>query len=313
MRLFGYPYSLIRFLAKVDGATKYRRDPTCKRRGFDCIREYQKIKLTMFFKKKYRKYIGELKRDTEQNYGGLSHENCGKVWVCWLQGLENAPEIVKLCCKSIADNVGADREVVFIDKENYKNYVTLPDYILKKYNDGIIADANFSDILRLELLIKYGGTWIDSTILLTGKPERFMLESPLFMPCTSMWETYQIAFRTENYFITADSNDKILTMTLKLLYKYWQSYNICVEYLLVYVFTEIAIEQFSDEWSRVCPFPRANINLMQEWLERPFDSSVYDQICRLSRVHKLTYKLPESCIKDGNNFYNHIVGSLSNR
>ena len=47
----------------------------------------------------------------------------------------------------------------------------MPEYIVKKWEKGRIPAALFSDLLRLELLIKYGGTWIDSTVLCTGVNE----------------------------------------------------------------------------------------------------------------------------------------------
>ena len=89
------------------------------------------------------------------------------VWFCWLQGLDDAPEIVKACYNSIKRNI-PNREVKVIDAKNWKEYVELPDFIVKKWENGKIPAALFSDLLRLELLIKYGGTWIDSTVLCTG-------------------------------------------------------------------------------------------------------------------------------------------------
>jgi len=46
--------------------------------------------------------------------------------------------------------------------------VELPGYIVEKWEKGRIPAAMFSDLLRVELLIKYGGTWIDSTVFCTG-------------------------------------------------------------------------------------------------------------------------------------------------
>lgn len=306
MRIFGYPYSLIRFLTKVDGATTFRGDALCKRRGFDCAREYQKIKLTCFFKKKYKKQIAALREEIERSFSSLPHENCGAVWVCWLQGMESAPEIVRICLNSLKKHLGGEREIRVIDKFNYKKYVTLPDYIEEKYRKGIITDALFSDELRLALLTEHGGTWIDATILCTAEPPEYMF-SGLFMPRTSMWETYQIAFRTESYFITASSHDKILSMARSLFERYWREYDISVEYLLVYVFIEIAIEQFPEEWAKVYPFPRADMNLLQEWYENEFDGDIFNEIVGRSPFHKLTYKVTQSCESDGNNFYNYIL------
>lgn len=309
IKLFGYPYSMVRFFAKVEGATKFRKDLLCRRRAFESAHEYQKVKLTWFLKKKYKKYIIAVKEQLDNTYDKLPHKCGDTVWVCWLQGLDNAPEIVKLCCNSIVEKLGDVRKVCFLDKNNYKNYIALPDFVEKKYSDGIISDAQFTDLIRLALLTEYGGTWIDATIMCTDKLPDYMLDSELFLPCTSMWETYQLAFRVESYFITAYSNDKILSMALKLAYKYWSDYNFIAEYLLIYSFIEIAIELYGDEWEKVHPFPRADINLLQEWFERKYDKQIFDEIIARSPIHKLTYKVSEECIKDGDNFYNHIIRS----
>ena len=40
----------------------------------------------------------------------LIHDNSKKVWICWLQGMENAPEIVKKCYDSVRKNL-SDKEI----------------------------------------------------------------------------------------------------------------------------------------------------------------------------------------------------------
>jgi hypothetical protein len=76
--------------------------------------------------------------------------------------MENAPELVNVCLESLRASIGGD--IIVLDAQNYTDYVTLPEYVTRKYKKGIIPPALFSDMLRLELLIKYGGTWIDSTV-----------------------------------------------------------------------------------------------------------------------------------------------------
>ena len=56
------------------------------------------------------------------------------------------------------------KEFVVLDKTNISDYVRLPEYIEKKWKAGIIGNAQYSDLVRNELLIKYGGYWIDSTV-----------------------------------------------------------------------------------------------------------------------------------------------------
>lgn len=60
-------------------------------------------------------------------------------------------------------------------------YVDIPDYILQKYKQGKMTRTHLSDIVRLLLLSKYGGVWIDSTILLTNELPHYVIESPLFI------------------------------------------------------------------------------------------------------------------------------------
>ena len=43
--------------------------------------------------------------------------------------------------------------------------------VMEKWEKGIITHTHMTDLLRLELLIKYGGMWIDATVLCTAKEE----------------------------------------------------------------------------------------------------------------------------------------------
>ena len=58
--------------------------------------------------------------------------------------------------------------ITVIDERNWRDYVDLPDYVIRRRERRQIPSAHFTDLLRLELLIRYGGTWIDSTVLCTG-------------------------------------------------------------------------------------------------------------------------------------------------
>ena len=89
------------------------------------------------------------------------------VWFCWLQGLESAPPIVKACYASLERNI-TGRELRVIDESNRRNYVQLPEFIEQRWEKGQIPPAMFADLLRLELLVKYGGTWMDATVFCSG-------------------------------------------------------------------------------------------------------------------------------------------------
>ncbi len=90
------------------------------------------------------------------------------IWVCWLQGYENAPAIVKTCIDSVRKNAG-NHKVILLNEKNMLDYVDLPDYIIQKYRNGIIPIQNFSDILRFALLKQRGGCGWTQQFLLPGK------------------------------------------------------------------------------------------------------------------------------------------------
>jgi hypothetical protein len=76
-------------------------------------------------------------------------------WTCWLQGMENAPPMVRSCYNSAQRHSDGHR-IIVITYENLDTYVTLPDFIMEKHKKGYITATHLSDILRLYLLYTYG-------------------------------------------------------------------------------------------------------------------------------------------------------------
>ncbi len=93
------------------------------------------------------------------------------VWCCWWQGEKEMPTVVKMCVNQMRTVCSRIPEVTFvlISKENYKEYIELPDFLMEKLESGKITLTAFSDVLRQCLLSVYGGAWIDSTVLCTSE------------------------------------------------------------------------------------------------------------------------------------------------
>ena len=222
------------------------------RKSLEIVRESVNNKIVKRLRKQYAPFITRFrKHDTERDK--LPHEHSNRVWVCWLQGMEKAPKIVKKCYQSLMDNL-EDREIVLLTNENYKEWVTFPEHIQKKIDSGIITRTHMTDFLRLELLQHYGGTWIDATVFCSGKiiPD-YIWNSDFFI--------YQImkpgldahAQRTSSWFITACTNHPIVMLVKELLYEYWKTNNKMVDYFLVHDFVELALEAYPEEWLKVVP------------------------------------------------------------
>ena len=83
-----------------------------------------------------------------------------RIWCMWLQGLDKAPDIVKKCWASW-EKYNPDWQLVLLDESNLEQYVPVQEIIGE--NREYISRNHLSDIIRINLLAKYGGVWVDAT------------------------------------------------------------------------------------------------------------------------------------------------------
>lgn len=104
------------------------------------------------------------------------------IYLLWLQGWENAPVLQKKVYSSWIKH-NSDWNIIKLDYYNLKDYDLNLDYIYDK-NKRISPQA-LSDIIRVSLLKKYGGIWVDSTFLclkpITDLYKESLLHSNCFM------------------------------------------------------------------------------------------------------------------------------------
>lgn len=274
------------------------------RTSLEILREITTLKTKKKLEKKYRKDLAEINRKYDSS---LPHINCKKIWICWLQGMENAPEIVKACYKSIKRNI-VDREIVLITEKNYREYIEFPVIIQKKIDRGIINITHMTDLLRLELLIKYGGTWIDATVLCTsGDIPEYMLDSDLFMfQCLKPGRDGH-ATVISSWFITATTNNRFLIYTRELLYNYWSRNNHLIDYFLLHIFFQLCIDLYPEEWMNVVPVCNSMPHILLLRLFEKYDENVWEAVCHMTPFHKLTYKFSEEEMKQNTSFYKKII------
>lgn len=209
------------------------------------------VKVIPHLQKRYLPFLKELVQ--KYSYEKLIHTKSNRVWICWLQGIENAPEVVQICYVSMKRYL-TGREIIVITEDNINKYVEFPEYILKKYKEGKIPSAQFSDLLRLELLVRYGGTWIDSTVLCTGfrlqdSSSKFLDADLFFFQFLKKGDT---AFQgISNWFITASTNQKVLLILRDILYQYWRDYDCLVAYFIFHIFFSMIAEELPEEIAKM--------------------------------------------------------------
>lgn len=275
--------------------------------GLEILRLSVSLKVKRRLERQYRKKLLEFDKQYRES---ISQELVPKkIWICWLQGIENAPDIVKKCFRSVCDNL-SDNEIILIDYNNMKNYVQFPDYIMEKWKNGKISNAHFSDLLRLELLSRYGGIWMDATVLCTGRaiPD-FIWNSDLFL--------YQLlkpgkdgqTHICSSWLICAKRNNKILMAAKYLCYEYWKKHNTLVDYFLLHDIITIVSEFYPEEWKKIVPYDNSTPHFLLLRLFEQYNEGIWNIIKEQTMFHKLSYKMNEEKIKIPGTYYKRIFES----
>lgn len=257
------------------------------KKSLEIVRLAVDQKILCKLRRKYRPFIKEYQKNVQND---MERKQSNKVWICWLQGIENAPEMVKICYQSLEKNLH-DKEIVLLTEENYRNYVTFPDYIQRKIDQGIISKTHMSDLLRLELLIKYGGTWIDATVYCSGDnyPD-YVFESDLFVFQDLKPGLDGHATSISSWFMSACTSNPILCLTRAMLYDYWKKKNCMVDYFLLHDFFQLAIEAYPEEWKRVVPFSNSIPHILLLRMFDEYDEKIWCAVKKMTCFHKMTYK-----------------------
>lgn len=246
---------------------------------------------------------------------GLEHKRSGTVWFCWLQGMEDAPLLVKACLNAVRTNM-PDREVIVITKENYNSYVSLPDFIVGKWERGIMPPAMFADLLRLELLISHGGVWIDSTVLCTGwennewlrRNAEAAMDSDLFFFRYVSGKTKRFA-GIGNWFIAAKTNNTALMVLRDVLVEYWKDYDCVLDYYIFHrLFSLIAAikPQIVDEMPKGLCVPCLQLGYR---IAKDFDDVWWNRLTEKVCFHKLNYRKEKEARNNPKSYYWYIVST----
>lgn len=225
-------------------------------------------------------------------------ENELYIWFMWLQGLDEAPELVKTNYKMLIKIYG-ENNVRLITESNLYDYIELPNYILNKRKDKIISATHFSDIVRIQLLALYGGMWVDSTVFFSHRLPKIILDQEFFVPQTLKPGRDGSAIPVSNWLIISKRHNKITFRIRDLLFDYWKQYDKVIDYFIFHHFIMIAFEEFRNEYSRVLPYDNTQAHALLITMKNyRISDSLIKEYVELSPMHKLTNKLESSLEKD---------------
>lgn len=233
------------------------------------------------------------------------------IWQLWFQGEDNVPPIIKAALASVREYT-SDYNYKFLTKENFMDYVDIPNCILDKYNKGIIPNAQMSDYIRISLLEKYGGTWIDASCYMTDKIPDYILTSDYFQfkntPYCIMSQTPELLnpsilktlfpkndpYKTgSNWFLHAKSNNLLITKIKNMLTEYWNYENELVDYFIFHKIVGYCILNNSDCKKIFLDCPTKNNfypHILQKIFFNEYNENIYNSIKNNTFIHKLKWK-----------------------
>ena len=212
-----------------------------------------------------------------------------QIWICWWDGIDTMPPIVKACYNSVLHHAN-NFKVTVITKDNFNNYISIPDHVLEKVKVGIMTVTHFSNIIRMSLLAKYGGLWLDATILVTGT---INLENIPFFTVRWDYGGEDVPKRrwTGNC-IGGTPEIYLFNFIREFLCEYWKIHDKMIDYFL-YDYSIALAYKFIPEIKKVIDNARHgndNYMVLQDHLADEFDPVFFDETIKNTIFHKLTWK-----------------------
>lgn len=238
-------------------------------------------------------------------------KNDGPIWVFWWQGKKNMPELVKNCILSIQKHANK-RKVVIIDRNNIDNYFKISSRVLKLQKKNKISMAAFSDIIRFNLLRKYGGLWIDATVFVRKMiPSKYFSD---FFTCSG-YGSDNLFFVTEglwcSFLIGGCKNNPIFQFMSAFYEEYWNKNDQIMDYFILDYALSYA---WKHNWGNFKTYTLMNKNKNNPYifslmplLNEKYDKRILKKISANTEMYKLSYKKRLKSNQD--TFYNEIINT----
>lgn len=216
------------------------------------------------------------------------------IWICWFQGLEQAPPLVRRCIESVQRNANG-AEVVILTDASIRTWLDLPAHIIEKYDAELISKAHYSDIVRCALLYQYGGIWMDATLFLTRPvPESFYIHEFSSLRYDVLPQDYSISLGNWTIFLfAAQINSAFMKFVRDALYAYWRSNDAMIEYFFTDYTLLYAVEKHPQFAAliRNQPIIGNDRYLIRQFINKPVNSETRQALQNdPTGIYKLSHK-----------------------
>lgn len=234
-----------------------------------------------------RDHLEELRSDAAGSIvdpatAGLADEPL-PVWTYWDRPESEAPPVVRACLAQLR-RVHPDARI--LDADAARELVPMPPAIARRLAD---RPAHRSDLIRVSLLERHGGIWVDATAYvprpLTGPVTDRLGAGALYL----RWGGQQIS----NWFIAARRGNPMITLQRAALEAWWSERDELPDYFLYHRLHEALVAEDPDARAVARAMPRVSTipsHLLQLAMLRPYDPDEVRLILDAAMLQKLSYK-----------------------
>lgn len=240
------------------------------------------------------------------------------VWVCWWQGLDSAPDIVKRCVESIYRYVPKDSaQIHFITFDNYMEYAGFSQIVVDRYNAGRISLTHLADILRVQLLNMYGGLWVDATYFISDNRIADIINDEAYTVKTVIpsWNGDVIAKgKWAVNFLKFMKGSPLSGFCTEAFEIYWSLRDEPLDYFLLDRIIKVAYDNIPVIRKQIDGISANNVSSLKlmEIISNSYDEAVWNDMKKDTFAFKLSYKEPvELYTEDGKEtFYNKLQHNI---
>ena len=257
--------------------------------------------------KYFRRYLPAAAAIPERKV--VKNDKNEKIWTIWLQGEKKAPALVKACFRSIRKN--CKQELVILDYDTIFDYITLPEEIVDKYKRGMIANAHFADICRVELLYEHGGIWLDATAFATAPIPDWIIKEDFFVYLAGKNVGSPYSFM-QNCFIRARKGAYLLDAWRAMILDYWMHENHNFDYFMHQLLFKTLVLNDARAKKYFAQMPHVDQDpthaLWWDYQHKAFDKKTFDKVTSGAFFQKVTYRGTENPVP--NSFADVMINKM---
>lgn len=266
------------------------------KKQYDSLKKVMKERYS-FILDKYKCYK---KLDNEQIIG-----NSKNIWMIWWQGFdENTSEVIIENYKQIVA-LNHNWNVFLVTEYNYKNFVEIPDYIQEYIEKEKLSFTHISDYLRIVLLEKYGGVYIDCNFY-SLRPFDFLVNEKFYTIKHGHFSDWHVSKGMWTTGLLAAGKHDILFIFLKEMYDtFFKDIDFVPSYFFIDVLISLGYENISLVKSEIdhVAYNNENYNFINDFGNYTYNQITWNSIRKNTYLFNTNYKNVFQILKNGEKTY----------